>query len=433
MNPQNNMPDPNQPNQEPTPRQDPWSTSQPIPQETEPATTSDVPQQQDVLGDQINAEPAPQPQAAFDTPINNTPTVVEPVVATAAPAPKRSKKPFLIGIIAASAVLLLGGTAAAYQFWYQNPDKVVTDSLVKALTAETMSYKGTLDTTAQSANLKVDFDGAATNSAFSGNAKATITMGAASVAVNGSLLVSQDNTVYFKIANAKDLANTFMQMMGGSSTAELDALIAKVDNKWIKVSADSMQDEDSKQQSQCFTDLSKKVEADKSYSQEVLDIYKKQRFVTVKESLGEQDGNLGYKLTVDQQKAKAFTADSKSTKLYAELQKCNKDFKLDENELFKGDDSDVTTDVELWANQWTHELAKLKITGSDKDGTSKATFVLNPTFNKPVSIDAPKNTVPVEEIQSDIEALMVSAMGGVSTDDDMMQMEEELMSQDLEL
>lgn len=430
MNPQNNFPDQNQPNQEPTPRQDPWSTAQPIPEEIEPATNSDAPR--DALGDQINAAPAPQPQVFANTPAQTAPATAPAALSVK---PKRSKKPLLIGLIAAG-VLLTGGTAAAYQFWYQNPDKVVTDSLVKALTADTMNYTGTLDVATESAKLKVDFDGAATNAAFSGNAKATVTMGAASVAVNGSLLVSQDNTAYFKVANAKDLADTFMQMMGGTSTAEIDALIAKIDNKWIKVNANSMQDEDSKQQSQCFADLSKKVEADKSYSREVLDIYQKQRFMTVKESLGEKDGNLGYKLAVDQQKAKAFIADSKGTKLYAELQKCNKDFKLDENELLKGNDSDVKNDVELWANQWTHELAKLKVTGSDKDGTSTATFVLNPTFNKPVSIEAPKDTVPIEEIQADIENLMAASMMtsmSESEEQDMMQMEEELMSQDFEL
>lgn len=435
MNPQNDpfeqkqpAPSPS-PESAPAPRQEPWSANRSIPEEMEPATVSDTPAEapRDPLGDQINAAPAPMTQAAFSAPSES----VAPVAPVKA---KRSKKPLLIGAIAA-AVLLIGGTAAAYQFWYQNPDKVVTDSLVKALTAKTMTYTGTLDMTAETGKLKVDFDGAATSAIFTSNAKATVTIGAASMAVNGSLLASDDGSLYFKVANAKDLANTFMQMMGGGSTAELDALVAKIDDKWIKVSADSMQDGDSKKRNQCYTDLGKKIETDKALAQEVVGTYEKQRFVTVKESLGEQNGSLGYKLAIDQTKAKAFLTDVKSTKLYAEVQKCDKDFKLDENEMVKGLSDDLTTDTELWVSKWSHDITKLKMTGSSKDG-SKGTFVLNPTFNQPVSVTAPKDALPIEELQGDIESLVAASMMASMSESeeyDMTQMEDELMAQDMEL
>jgi hypothetical protein len=439
MNPENNTFNPDQepatdPSQRPAGVQSdqPQPVEQPVQVETEPATSPR--DSDDALGNTINAAPAPavQPTSAPSS-WQSEPAVAAPVVTPGLATPKpRSKKPLVIGLVVGGVLLLLGGTAAAYQFWYQNPDKVVTDSIVTALTAKTVTYTGTVDTSGEAAKLKVEFDGKSNGSALATHAKATITMGAANVVVDGDVQFSEKGDVYFKIKNAKDLSATFVQMMGGSSTPEIDALIAKVDNKWIKASAEDFgmdEDGDAAKQSQCFEDVIGKFRTDRGLRDEVTGLYAKQRFITVKQSLGEKDGNLGYKLDADQAKAKQFAASLKTTALYRELQKCDKDFKIDENDVAE-ESSDFVADVEIWANKWSHELTQVKVSGEAKDKSSKGAFVLNPVFSKEVTVASPSDAVPLSELQSDFEAIVTGQM--TASTSELSEMESGLMSSDLD-
>lgn len=389
----------------------------------EPATNSSV--VPDPLGTTINAEPLPAAdlQAA---PV--TPESVAPVAATPGLA-KKSKKPLILGLVIGGIVLLLGGSAAAYQFWYQNPDKVVTDAIMKAITAKTVSYTGSLDTTGEAAKLNVAFDGSSAGAAMTAHAKATITFGATNVVVDGSVLTADDGNLYFKVGNAKDLAASALPMLGGGSSAETDALVKKIDNRWIKISA--KKDEVTPTQSaQCFSATLQKITSDTTMKSELTDLYAKQRFIKVKQSLAEKDGSLGYKLDVDQAKLKAFTSGVKTTKLYDELRKCDKDFKLDEGDIAETSDSDIATDVEVWVNKWSHELTQVKVAGQSKDDASKGTLTLKPTFNRPVSVKAPSDALPIEELQEDVTSLMQSA--AVAGTSEMSSLETELDAADLD-
>lgn len=424
MNPQNNTPESNP---EPADTMRPQNRTQPeysqLEPEIEPATNSDT--TSDPLGTTINAAPVAQPQPPVATeptatspsptvPAFPTPAVTTPATTGGLSVAKRSKKPLILSLVIGGLILLLGGTAAAYQFWYQNPDKVVTDSLVKALTAKTITYTGTLDTSAESGKLKIELDGRANGVAFANHTKATVTIGAVNVSVDGDVQLTEKGDIYFKLKNAKDLADTYVQMMGGNTTPELTALVAKIDDKWIKVSAEDLNmgnADERANQNQCFTAVGEKFKTDRDLRGEVTNLYEKQRFITVKESLGEKEGSLGYKLNFDRAKAKEFAAGLKTTKLYSELQKCDKDFKIDEHGLTEDRDNRVTADFEIWANKWSHELTQARVSGQTKDGKSKGTFVLNPLFNKPVTIETPANAMPVSELQQEIMAVSGSLVG----------------------
>jgi hypothetical protein len=399
----------------PTPQQNTWQTSEPTPEpwtaEMEPSTGDQA--AADPLGSSINATPA-APVSIFTQPIEQ-PAEATPAAAPFSPASKKLKKPLLLGLIIGGAALLLGGTAAAYQFWYQNPDKVVTDSFVNALTAKTMSFSGTVDTSGEAAKLKVDFDGASNDVAFTTHAKATLAIGAVNVVVDGNVQTSENGDMYFKLANAKDIAAIFTQMMGGgAANPEFDALVDKINNKWIKVTPkdlDAEKGDEATNKAQCFSDTVKKLRTDKALNGELTDLYKKQRFITIKESLGTKEGNLGYKIDIDRNKAKEFVQGAEKTKFYAELKKCDSEFKLDAEEITGTGESDITGNTEIWVSQWTHELKQVKFTGGSKDGNSKGTFVFNPVFNKPVNLTAPTDALTVQELQKEIEAVSASVMG----------------------
>ena len=361
-----------------------------------------------------------------------------PVMAPASvsPASRRSKKPLFAGIAIGAAVLLLGGGVAAYQLWYQNPDKVVTDSLVKAITAKTMSYTGTIDASGES-GVRAELKGAMNDAAFTTAAKVTLTSGAMSIVVDGDVQTHKNGDMYFKVKNAKDLSKSFFTMSGMASNEAIDAFIAKIDNKWVKLTTKDLDSQTESTATSCMTDAVAKVQDDAAMRREVTDAYAKQRFIAVKESLGEKNGSLGYKLDVDEAKTKAFVGELKKTKLYGELQKCDKNFTLDEKDL-TSDQKGTTTTVELWANKWTHELTKLTVGMADK--TEKATIVAEPTFNKPVTITAPTDVLTFDQLKDDVANLMTSLMGsaGLSADTagmtqaEMSAMETQLMGADVE-
>jgi hypothetical protein len=400
----------------PAPEQNTWQTLQPATEpwaaEMEPSTGEQV--TADPLGSDISAAPATSVNA-FAQPVEQPAETTPAAAAPLAPAAKKLKKPLLLSLIIGGAVLLLGGTAAAYQFWYQNPDKVVTDSFVNALTAKTMSFNGAVDTSGEAAKLKIDFDGASNDVAFTTHAKATLAIGAVNVVVDGNVQTSENGDMYFKLANAKDIAAIFTQMMGGGeANPEFNALVDKINNKWIKVTPkdlDAEKGDEATNQAQCFSDAVKKLRTDKSLNGELTDLYKKQRFVTIKESLGTKNGNLGYKLDIDRNKAKEFILGVEKTKFHAELKKCDSEFKLDTEDITKAGESDITGDTEVWVSQWAHELKQVKFSGSSKDGSSKGTFVFNPVFNKPVNITAPADALTLQELQKEIEAVSASVMG----------------------
>lgn len=389
--------------------------------EIEPATNSES--VSDPLGMTINATPAvqsaitPEPTTLPSESISPVAPITAATTTGGLGVSRRSKKPLVLGLAIGGFVLLLGGAAAAYQLWYQNADKVVTDSLVKALTAQTVTYTGTLDTASDSGKLKVELDGRGNDVAFANHAKATVTIGAVNVVVDGSLQVTERGDLYFKLKNAKDLADTYIQMMGGASTPELDALVTKTNDKWIKVTANDLSLGNSEKadelanQNQCFNAVRDKLTTDRALRSEMTNLYERQRFITVKDSLGEKDGSLGYKLAFEPTKAKAFAAGLKGTKLYGELQKCDKDFEIDEKGITESDSSRVAADVEIWADKWSHELRQVRISGQTKDGASKGAIILNPIFNKPVTIETPTDVMAADELQAEIQAASMSLMG----------------------
>lgn len=370
-----------------------------------------------------NPSPANEPtwRSGPDTIVDREPATdaaqsVEPAEPVAQPvaAPqmitssRRMKKPLILAIAAGAVVLLLGSTAAAYQFWYQNPDKVVTDAITKALNAKTMTYTGSIDTMGET-TVKVALNGSFNDSATANAAKITISSGAVSINVEGEAQTHKNGDLYVKIKNAKDLTKSLLSSSGmASSNQALDTFVAKIDNKWIKLTAKDLDGQTDTTTTSCISDTLNKLQNDTATRREVTDLYAKQRFIVVKQSLGEKNGSLGYQLDVDNTKAKAFVTDLKKTKLYAAVQKCDKKFTLDEKDITK-DDKDTTGTLELWADKWTHELTKVNAMVSDKDG--KATVVVEPTFNKPVTITAPTDVMTIDQLKQEFTNLMMSLLG----------------------
>lgn len=391
------------------------------PSEIEPSTAT-------VVGGQ--GEPStsfPQEQTVSATPViedkpNAFATAATPAVFPANDgldvAPKKSKKKLIIaGVIAGVLALCVGGGAAAYNLWYQNPDKVIGDALGNALVSKTaktdtkMTFKGgegssagTVDLTFNTLNNQKD-------------ARIDVTVASdiesAKFDVSGSLVVKNNEKLFVKVDKLKEmLEKSGMQAyLGGSES--VTALVNKLDSNWVVITKEEIEENTGSKDeaSECVETAVEKLRTDKKYSDELADLYKKYPLVGVKEKLGSKDGSLGYEIEFKRGNAIKFANGVNSTKFFADLKKCDDKIEnLDGEEMFKeeSDNNDGDAKVVVWIDRWSHQFTKFEVTGKSKDSSGKLTT--NMKFDVPVSIEEPKNPITIDELKSDIEAIQQEMM-----------------------
>lgn len=369
--------------------------------EIEPPT---IPDQSDVTADRLDTEPATQP-----TPVTNqeaspaTSTPLQPK-----PAQAKSKKALVGGLVAAGLVVLLGGSAAAYNFWYQNPQKVVTDSIVNMLKSEsatvdgTIEIKGVSDSSSSVDKITVTLDSKSTRSSGAINAKLVLhAKDKTNYTINGSALYDSDANLYFKVKDVEQLAKEYMGTTPGSSDY-LDKLVEKVDNKWIRISASDYKDisQEASKTQECLSDAFKKFEKDKDSQAQIADAYRKNQFIVIKEELGSKDGNLGYRIGGDSTKGKAFAEELKNTDIYKQLKKCDDSFEINTDDVTSSQKDDGKVGLEVWISQFGHELSQAKVTV--KDDEVNASFVFDTKFNQLVTVKAPSEYVPLKDLIEDV-------------------------------
>lgn len=344
---------------------------------------------------------------------SNTPG--EPTPAPTVPK-RRSKKLIIIGIIIAIVAVILGaGSVLAYNFWYQNPEKVVADSVMNAIKAKTLTFTGLMDVTSGATKVKIEIDGATDRAKGNVNVKATLDMGGRPVTVNGSGLIDGEGTLYFKVKNVKDVVKAYSGVILPGSQDVFDQLIAKIDDRWVKISA-----ADTKQFSvatskmqKCIGDTITKFQSDKAATDEVANIYKKNKFLTIEQNLGTKDGSLGYTIKSNNEGAKGFARELKNTRVFKSLQDCDPNITIDENNAVASDKNAANeTRMEVWVSQWSHEITKFST--KDETGPEKRTFVFEPVFNKTANVTVPEKSVTIDELKTEIETLIQSVYAGMA-------------------
>jgi hypothetical protein len=361
--------------------------------------------------DEVN--PLDQPNDSVQAPIplpfqSDTPQVSPPL--------KHRSKKLIIGIIIAAVLVILGaGSAFAYSTWYQNPEKVVSDSVMNALKAKTMTFTGSMDVTSAGTNIKLEVDGANDKTKGNVNVKATISIEGQPITINGSGLMDGDGTLYFKVKNVKDVVKTYRAAIPAESQNIFDQLVAKVDDRWVKITADDMKQfsEATSKSQKCISDTIKKFQNDQAATNEIANIYTKNKFLTIEQNLGTKNGSLGYTVKSNDEGAKGFAKELKNTRIFKSLHDCDPGIVTDENSSTQSDTKTANeTHMELWVSQWSHEITKF----SAKDGTGpdKGTFIFEPVFNKTVNVTAPDKSVTINELKTEIETLIQSVYAGTA-------------------
>lgn len=391
----------------------PFST--PLESPSDPAvlsSTSSVDSLSSAPSNAVVSEPSVAPVAV--APVSSGSGPGEPGLAT--PAPKKGKKPLIIGlIIAGAAALLIGGSALAYNVWYQNPNKVVGDAIVNAITAKTISATGTLEVEADDYKVKVEASGKNSLEAHSNVAvKVTVESEDINLTVDGEGVYSAEGDIYLKVNDARKLADSIEKQSDGEVSFEVfDGIINKVDGKWIKIGKEDLGDvsEEYEKSQKCVADISKQLEEDASFrkavEKETKDLYKAHPFIVVGDKIGSRtingQGSLGYKLTGDEKAADEFFTNFGDSQLGKKFKDCNDDIDFSKmfDESTTKEDETGTTDAEIWVSRFGHTITEVNVKGEDED--AKASIVFNPIFNKNEKVEIPSDVISFKELKADIE------------------------------
>lgn len=324
-------------------------------------------------------------------------------------------------IVAGVLIFLGGGTVLAYNYVYQNPDKVVGDAIVNALTAKTISATGSAEIKSEEYTVKLNVSGR-------DNMNADMTLAVDMEVVSeeftlnaeGEGIFSAEGDLYFKVQNLKE---TIDSLAGGEDMTSFyevfGDIVAKYDSKWVKIGKEDLGDysDEYAETQKCVADINTALESDdafrKTVETEVMDLYKEHTFIVIGEKLGSEVKNdkssLGYALTTDMAKVDAFVEGLADTEIGKRAIACDdsidfKDF-ITEDDLEDADkegEAGATVEAEIWVSRFGHELTELNVKVSDDE--ADGTFVINPTFNHETSIDIPTDTLTFADLQADIEA-----------------------------
>lgn len=314
------------------------------------------------------------------------------------------RKGLLAGLLSLIVVLIVG--ALTYAYWYQNPNRVVADGIMQALNSRSLTYTGVFASNSGN-KITADFNGVADAQGGSVDMKLHLSALNKKYTIDGSGLLSDKGDLYFKVKNIDELVQNYRKSVPVSSQGLFDQIVAKINDKWIKISSDDLKSYSPEVATaqRCLTDAFKRMQTDETLRSEAVMAYKQHPFIMIEKTLGSKNGSLGYLLTIDSAKAKSFATAFRATALYKTLHACDKNLELKVGDLKADNQKNQNTNVELWVNNWTHQITKVVV--ADKKNTTSLTVM--PSFNKPVSVNAPRESTTLDQLQKDVQDLLVSA------------------------
>ena len=327
---------------------------------------------------------------------------------------KGNKKLVAGGIIAAALLLLGGGGALAYNLWYQNPDKIVHDAVINAVQADSMKAVGELAVNTEQGKVNMSFDSAGAGMDGRMAVKASVDFdGMMNFDVEGEGIMKED-MAYVRLAGVQDAVDEFLAQMPffpPEMVQQIEEVVAKIDNTWMSVSLNDFElsEEDAEVQ-QCMIDAFRKLNDDRGMRNEIIDIYKEHQFFIIEEELGVEDGSFGFVVDVDSDKAKNFGDAIADTEFANTVKDCDpatsEELSEEIDRETERNNDEAAPRVEMWVSRFGHDLTKLTVE-YEENGTT-VDFSVEPEFNVNVSVDAPEDATPIQEVMDEVNELVES-------------------------
>ena len=390
----------------------------------------------------VTEQPAAAPTAANQT-------VAQPIAQPALPpqmamGQRKSKAGLIIAICAAVLVVLLAIAGATAYAFYQKPENVLLDAVSKLPLATKVSTKTTVNSNfsyeADGVNIKFKkftFDTGAENTPkFDANAELVLEVNGKELSLKASGLVTDNGTVYFKDNIVSSIKET-LSILHQKLPAQAEKHLKKIDGKWVKYSlADARkQDKKSANQLQCVIDAYKKYSKDDKAKHQISSVYKKHPFIIIDKEVKSQNGNFGYDVSVDDDKAEAFWKDFRETSFAKSVESCAPNVSSSSSDTYKSAKkakSKADATMTVWVSQWSHELRGVDVKAtnlktdsrSDKNYNVSAKTIID--FSKGSQVTVPSDAISAEEWASAISQSFQSVAGGsylsaptVDTDNDL--------------
>lgn len=312
------------------------------------------------------------------------------------------KGKIVAGIAAIVAVLFLGVAALGYFVWYQNPQKVLTDTFVGLSDLEEGVFTGQYavqpkDTSSDVIAINATVEGEFNEGAAALRINGTITPeGSESSTVDGELR-AVDNAYYGKVKN-------FSSLLAGMNDAEsedaeasnqlLEVMFSSLDDQWIELSAENIGEATS---DECQVAVIDALRTEDNFRDEIADAYKTNMFIVVDDKLGSKNGNLGYEISIDTDTARQFAEAVNDTGVATKYEECADTPLLELSDDTAKQAEEGETTVEVWVSRWTHQLRSVSVQGEDDDVSGTMTLDIEPKDD--VTVDAPEDAQTFEEVQ----------------------------------
>lgn len=324
-------------------------------------------------------------------------------------------------------LLLLVVAICVYLFWYQNPQKVVTDAVMNLVKAEQIGLQGDIKISQKDYDITMRLEGEGSQSSGKAELSMKVKAGGMDLKTTANFVVAENGDMYIRMQNLQETADAFYSevaksMAGRSVTLEqkeqveslikqqFDPVVAKLTDRWIRIDEKELKKTNPElaKSRKCMTEVRTMIRDDKAATNEVASIYKQHQFIRIDEKLAAKDGALGYKVSSDEKIAKEFGEAAKSTKLYKKVDECMGKSDLKDRTAAGSSNTakedEAFNSLKVWVNRWSHQLERVAVDG-DKDGT-KATVDLQFDFMKKPNVEVPQKAASLDEVMKEIDTLL---------------------------
>ena len=240
------------------------------------------------------------------------------------------------------------------------------------------------------------------------------------IPLKGDAVLDSDGTIYVKINNFKDLYGTLLEMVMESSSGgnlsrsqietyrdqtlrKMSSEIDKMGNTWMKISPDEIGSE-----YRCGINALKKIQSDESVRKELVQIYQKNSYFTIKDSkISDRNGGRGFELQGNNKSnSSKFEEEFKNSSVGKALSKCGKSNSYKSSESSSID----TASLKVWVDRSSHELKALELKGDSKKVSVEISFDID--VNKSEEIKIPSSAESLKEF---VEGFMEGYSSGLSS------------------
>lgn len=381
---------------------------------------------------QATPPPAPmQPTPQLTPPVGPTPPIPgQPVPSAFQQPPKKKRTGLIVGIILGSlALIAIIASVLVYFLWYQNPQKIVTDAIVGAVTSQKSITEGKITFKNDDVDVKVDIK--SSNDAPKSSFDATVKVSGDAIGDLGEFqmklagVMGDDGTIYLKADGLQEIADAaveiymqsfdselesydaatraqYKQMFEQQMSSLIDPIISKIDGKWLKVSSSDLSDS---KETKCVMDAMAEIQKDDTYMREVGDAYRKHPFIVLKdEKIDSRDGAKGYELDIKGMEGKGedFAKSLKDSKISKKISDCSdSDDSFSDDSEANVDDAAENTKVRIWIDTMSHKLKEIEVT-VDYDG-SEVVSTFKFEIGKSEDIKIPSGAQDAKEVIEDIK------------------------------